>query len=407
MARELLSVEAALAIVRDQARSLPASRVDLLDARGLALAEAVRADADSPPFTKSAMDGYALRAADLNDGQGEVEVIEEIAAGVVPTRQIGPGQASRIMTGAMIPDGADAVVPFEQTQGNGSRVRITLPGLKPGANVLPRGQEMRAGEEILPAGRVLRPQDLGLLATVGQGQPLVVPPASVHILSTGDEVVGWNETPGPGQIRNSNGVMLHAQVQRAGGRPRFPGIVRDDADAMRATITEGLLGDVLILSGGVSAGKRDLVPEILDELGVRALFHKVALKPGKPLLFGTLARTGQPPRLVFGLPGNPVSSFVCFELFVRPALAILAGRNATNLLRKATLAEGLTMRSDRPTYHPALLEATGQGEVVRRVPWFGSSDLRGVGAANALMVIPAGDQTMTAGTSVEVLALDA
>lgn len=404
MAKELLPVATALAIVREHARPLP-RRVQLPDALGLPLAEDVVADADSPPFDKALMDGYAVRAA---DGPGERSVIEEVPAGVVPTRTVGPGEATRIMTGAMLPAGADAVVPFEKTEGDGPRVRLLHPP-RPGDNLLPRGREMRAGDVLLRAGHRLRPQDLGLLATVGVGGPLVARRPEVHVVSTGDEIVEWDATPGPGQIRNSNGPMLVAQVRRAGGIARYAGIVPDQRANLLANLGAGLLGDVLVLSGGVSAGKRDLVPEVLHFLGVRALFHKVALKPGKPLFFGVkprdpaLASLGfGPATLVFGLPGNPVSSFVCFELFVRPALAALAGRGEGPRVRTMPLAEGVTHRSDRPTYHPAALD----GEAVRLVPWFGSADLRGLGAADALAVLPAGDHRLEAGSPVEVLPLE-
>jgi molybdopterin molybdotransferase len=397
-ADKLLSVEAALAIVRDHARPLPARPVSLISAVGRVLAQDVVADADSPPFTKALMDGYALRAGDT----GERAVIEEILAGMVPRKSVGPGQASRIMTGAMVPEGADTVVPVERTRLEGERVHLTG-SAKVGDNILSRGREMRAGEVLLRAGRVLRPQDVGLLATVGVGYPVVTRLPELGLLSTGDELVHWEQTPGPGQIRESNVPMLMAQAGRAGVRAFFPGHCPDDAEAIRTAVEQVLTQvDMLILSGGVSAGKRDLVPDVLAAAGVTAHFHKIALKPGKPLLFGTKPREGQPPVLVFGLPGNPVSSFVCFEVFVRPALAILAGRGPGPVPRRVPLAEPVLYRTDRPTYHPAAL-ADGQ---VRLVPWFGSADLRGLGAADALVVIPAGDHNLPVGTIVEVLPLE-
>lgn len=399
MASELLPVAKALSVVREHARPLPPCRVPLLACLQRTLAEDISADADSPPFTKALMDGYAVRSQDLPSGQGTLEVIEEVAAGSVPSCPVAAGQASRIMTGAMLPAGADAVVPFEQTQDLGSRVQIATGGVRSGDNLLPRGWEMRAGEVLLHSGRVLLPQDLGLLATVGCGFPLVHTRPCVSILSTGDEVVAWDATPGPGQIRNSNGPMLCAQVTRAGGDARFLGIAPDDRGGLRVLIEQGLREDVLILSGGVSAGRRDLVPEVLADLGVTAHFHMVALKPGKPLLFGTKP-------LVFGLPGNPVSSFVCFELFVRPALAILAGDRSEPHPRVVPLAAACTTRGNRPTYHPAHLDAGEAGEQVRLVPWFGSADLRGLGAANALVILPVGEHRLEAGTLVEVLPLD-
>src|SRR5262249_30088037 len=227
-----------------------------------------------------------------------------------------------------------------------------------GQNVLPRGREMRRGEVVLSSGAVLRRRAFGVLAGVGRTAVKAHPVPSVAILSTGDELVDASETPGPGQIRNGNGVMLLAQIVRGGGRPQLLPIGRDRPDHLRTLMTEGLRSDVLVLSGGVSAGKLDLVPGVLAELGVQAHFHKVAMKPGKPVLFGTLPREG-PPTLVFGLPGTPVSSLVCFELFVRPALNRLRGLAEPGpILVPATLDEDFAYRTDRPTYHPAVLRVT-------------------------------------------------
>jgi molybdopterin molybdotransferase len=221
-------------------------------------------------------------------------------------------------------------------------------------------------------------------------------------LSTGDEVVEPSLAPGPGQIRNSNGPMLLAQVARAGGKPQFLGIARDRLDHLRPLVSEGLKADILVLSGGVSAGQRDLVPEVLTELGVQAHFHKVAMKPGKPVLFGTRQKT-----LVFGLPGNPVSSLICFELFVRPAMRRLQGHaDPGPFLVQAILVEDFAYRSDRPTYHPAQLTGAKEGWRVRPVPWFGSADLRGLAAANAFVIFPAGDHRHLVGQTYSVLKVE-
>jgi len=369
----------------------------------LVLAEDVVSDLDMPPWDKSLMDGYAVRAADLPEGRGCLAVVEEVTAGQTPQRPVGPGEAIRIMTGAPLPAGADAVVMVERTQSlEGRRVQVEDRPPRPGQNILARGREMRRGDTVLAAGAVLRPQEVGLLATVGRTAVRVVPAPRVAVLSTGDEIVHACEAPGPGQIRNGNGPMLLAQVARAGGLPHDLGIARDRLDNLRPLIAEGLRFPVLILSGGVSAGVADLVPAVLQELGVQAHFHKVAMKPGKPVFFGTCGAT-----LVFGLPGNPVSALVCFELFVRPALRQLLGHvDAGPCLVQAVLVEDFAYKTDRPTYHPAVLETPGGAWRVRPVPWFGSPDLRGLTRANAFVVFPAGEHQHRAGQEFQVLRTD-
>ncbi|MCI0457862.1 MAG: molybdopterin molybdotransferase MoeA, partial [Gemmataceae bacterium] len=384
---DLLSVPDAQAIMLRQARPLFPERTSLSPAAlGLVLAEDVVSDLDMPPFDKALMDGYAVRSADLVEGK-ELGVIEEVTAGSTPKLPVGAGQATRIMTGAPMPAGSDAVVPREWTATLATnRVRIDRP-VRAGQNVMPLGREMRRGETVLTAGSVLRPQEFGILATVGRTAVQAYPAPRVAVLSTGDEVVEADQVPGPGQIRNGNGPMLLAQARRAGAVPSYLGIARDSVESLRPRIAEGLRADVLILSGGVSAGKLDLVPGVLAELGVQAHFHKVAMKPGKPVFFGTQDAT-----LVFGLPGNPVSALVCFELFVRPALRRLSGHeDAGPRMVEAQLAEDFAYRTDRPTYYPARLESGRRGWLIRPVPWFGSPDLRALSAANAFVVLPVGD----------------
>jgi molybdopterin molybdotransferase len=406
----MLSVPEARKIVLEHARPLPAESAALGPALlGLVLAEEVASDLDMPPYDKAMMDGYAVRAADLPDGRATLAVTEEITAGRTPQRPIGPGQAARIMTGAPVPAGADAVVMIERTRTlDGGRVSIDDRPPMPGQNVMPRGREMRRGETVLAAGAVLRPQEIGLLAAVGRAAVRVYPSPPVAILSTGDEVVEAPEAPGPGQIRNSNGPMLAAQVARAGGVPHYLGIARDRLDSLRPLVVEGLRAPVLILSGGVSAGVADLVPGVLQELGVTAHFHKVEMKPGKPILFGTRGDT-----LVFGLPGNPVSALVCFELFLRPALRRIRGHAEPGpRMVQAALAEDFAYRTDRPTYHPALLDSApftggaGEGWRVHVVPWLGSPDLRGLVRANAFVLLPAGEHRHRAGQVFPVLVVE-
>lgn len=397
----MLSVADALSCVLQHARPLAPVKTTISPAvLGHVLAEPVASDLDMPPYTKALMDGYAVRAADLATGTAMLRVIEEITAGSIPQRPVGPGEASRIMTGAPLPDGADAVVMVERTQMlDDGRVRIEDRPASLGQNILERGREMRRGDVLLPAGTLLRPQELGVLATVGRTQALVHPSPAVAVLSTGDEVVDAGESPGPGQIRNGNGPMLMAQVARAGGAPRYLGIARDRLESLRPLVAEGLTFPILVLSGGVSAGKLDLVPGVLKDAGVQAHFHKVEMKPGKPVFFGTREET-----LVFGLPGNPVSSLVCFELFVRPAIRRVMGKPTPGpCVVSATLAENFVYKSDRPTYHPARLRLENSGWQVQPVPWFGSPDLRGLLRADAFAVLPPGDHRHAAGSVVSVL----
>jgi molybdopterin molybdotransferase len=399
----MLPVAEAQRLVFERVKPLPAGRLPLSHAAlGLVLGEDVASDIDSPPFDKSMMDGYAVRAADLTDGTATLAVIEEVSAGKSPTRSVASGQAIRIMTGAPIPDGADVVVPVERSKdldGN----RVLLEGKPaPGQHILPRGQEMTKGQTVLCAGCRLRPQELGVLAAVGRTSALLHPAPVVAVLPTGDEIVEPPQAPGPAQIRNSNGPMLLAQVRRAGGMPKPLGIARDRLEHLRPLVAEGLEADVLILSGGVSAGKLDLVPGVLAELGVEPVFHKIAMKPGKPLFFGTRGTT-----LVFGLPGNPVSSLVCFELFVRPAIErLLALPEPGPHWVQAVLQADFPYRTDRPTYHPAHLWSEGTAWQARIVPWGGSPDLRGLTAATAFALLPAGDHVHRAGAALPVLKVE-
>jgi molybdopterin molybdotransferase len=400
----MLPVSEALALVLQHARPLPPQSVALgPECSNRILAESVIGDLDSPPYDKALMDGYAVRAADCAALPATLKVIEEVGAGRVPSKAVGPREATRIMTGAPMPAGADCVIRVEQTDRRGADVTINAPAPKPGQHILARGRELRAGDVVLSAGTMLHPQELGILAGAGRASALLYPNPRVAILSTGDEVVEPPALPGPGQIRNSNGPMLLAQAMRAGAAPRYLGIARDDPQSLRLSITAGLTDtDVLILSGGVSAGTFDLVPGVLQELGVAQHFHKVAMKPGKPLFFGT--RDGQ---LVFGLPGNPVSSFVCFELFIRLAVRALRGESQPHPRQVSLpIAEEFRADNDRPTYHPARLEVGQWGVRMRPLAWFGSADLRGIAGANALIVLPPGAQSFHVGDVVPVVLLE-
>lgn len=397
----MLSVAEAQALVLLHSRPLPPVEAPLSPAvLGWVLAEDVASDLDMPPFDKSLMDGYAVRCADLLQGHGVLTVIEEIVAGQTPKLPVRPGQATRIMTGAPVPAGADAVVMVERTrQEDDGRVQIDDRPPQPGQNILVLGREMRRGETVLAAGALFRAQEFGLLATVGRTSARLHPAPQVAVLSTGDELVDAAQAPGPGQIHNSNGPMLLAQVAGAGGQPRSLGIARDHLDSLRPLVAQGLQAEILILSGGVSAGKLDLVPGVLQQSGVQAHFHKVAMKPGKPVFFGTRDAT-----LVFGLPGNPVSVLVCFELFVRPAMRRLGGHaDPGPRMIQAALTEDFSYQTDRPTYYPGRLEEGPAGRQFRPVAWFGSPDLRALTQANAFGLIAPGEHHFRAGAQLEVL----
>ncbi len=398
----MLTVEQARQLIDDHARALPAHLVPLDEALGLALAENVAADMDSPPFDKALVDGYAVRSSELATGESlAFEVVEEVPAGRVPTRGLGAGQATAIMTGAPLPAGADAVVMLEKAIEAGTGKVLLSGPISPGQNRLARGREYGEGGPLLGEGALLSPARIGLLAAAGRTNVRVVPRPRVAVVSTGDELVESDKVPAQGRIRDSNAPMLRAFMREAGAvcLPPMP-IARDDrgslSDLFRAALEDG--ADVLVVSGGVSAGRRDLVPSVLEGLDVRPVFHKVRLKPGKPLWFGVAPR-GQ---LVFGLPGNPVSGIVGALLFVAPAIRSLRGvrgKDQGPLALPAKLAVTFSHRGDRPTYHPARIVGSLAGVLlVEPLAWAGSPDLLTVTRANGYLHFPAGDMDFEPGS---------
>lgn len=397
----MLDVAEALERVLAEVRPLTPQVVRSSDALGLVLAEAVVSDIDSPPHDKSIVDGYAVVAAEVNAGV-VLRVTEEVMAGMVPTQRVELGTATRIMTGAPIPEGADAVVMVEQTRLAGQEVTILQPAVKTGQNIMRRASSLKRGETVLSPGTALRGIEQGVLAEVGRSRVSVVSRPSVAIIATGNELVPPTLTPGPGQIRNSNEQLLAGLVAQAGGLAKPLGIARDEPDDLRRHIEMGLENEILMLSGGVSAGVLDLVPAQLERLGVRPVFHKVNLKPGKPLWFGVQDGADDRHTLVFGLPGNPVSSLVCFELFVRPAIERLRGLRGDGLRRaSARLTQPHPQRGERATYWPARLDASR----VTPLSWKGSGDLRTLVDANCLAHFPAGERMFQPGDEVEVCLL--
>lgn len=415
MAGGPLTVEQALTAIRERVRPLAATTVDLADALHRVLAEPVAADLDSPPFDKALVDGFAVRSADLT-GPGPVtlRIAAELFAGQARSEPVEPGTCVSIMTGAPLPPGADSVVMHERTVRLGPD-RVTIPTPVPsGQNRFLRGREMRAGDVVLEPGQTLNAAALGLLAAVGRTQVPIRPAPTVAVVPTGDELVEPGQVPGPGQIRNTNALTLATLIRSLGYPARPEPIVRDRAEALRLRFRELLEGtavsppvSVLIVSGGVSAGKLDLVPAAFEAVGVEPVFHKVRIKPGQPLWFGVgQARPGLGRALVFGLPGNPVSGVVNVLRFVGPALDVLAGQPSPALdLPLAVLAEPFRHQGDRPTYHPVTVDDLPDGRrQIRPLAWAGSPDLRALARAQGFAAFPAGDHEHPAGSLVPLLA---
>lgn len=406
---DLLNVEAALAHILQKFTSLPSEQIALTHALGRVLAEDIVSDINLPPFANSSMDGYAVRAEDVSGASSEspvrLRVVMDIPAGSFPTETIGEGQAARIMTGAPLPDGADAVVPVEQTDSNwraGGDIALAeqvgiLQAARPGDSVRPAGEDVHIGQTVLQAGTILRPQDIGILAALGHAQVAVVRQPRVAIVSTGDELVDVDEPLGPGKIRDSNSHTLAGLVASYGGIPLRQPIARDTLEAVRAMFRTVLeqQPDLIISSAGVSVGTFDVVRAVLDELG-EVQFWRVNVRPGKPLAFGQIQ--GVP---FFGLPGNPVSAMVTFDVFVRPALLKLLHR--TDDAETITAVTGEDMRSDgRRSYIRVRLE-NENGQVIARTTGTQSSGaLMSMVLADGLLIIPEDVTFVPAGTELPV-----
>jgi len=365
----------------------------LLEANGRVLAEQIQADRPYPPFPRSARDGFAVRAADV---PGSLRVIGEVRAGEAFSGGVGPGETVEIMTGAPLPSGADAVVMIEHTKRSGDRVRIDRT-IATGENFNPRGAEALSGEIVLAAGRRIDFAHVALLATVGRQHVLVYRQPRVAILPTGDEIVEVGEQPSATQIRNSNAAALAVQVRRAGGIPEILPIARDNEASTRTLAERGLAADLLLLSGGVSAGKYDVVEKVLGELGAEFFFDRVLIQPGQPLVFGR-ARG----KFFFGLPGNPASTMVTFELFARAAIERLQGLiNPPLPLTRAKLTRGLRHKTGLTRFLPVRLSA--DGSTVEPEPWQGSGDVTALARANAFLVADADRESWDTGDAIRVL----
>jgi molybdopterin molybdotransferase len=367
------------------------------DALGLVLAQEVKTDREYPPFDRSTRDGYAVRAKEVAAG-AQLKCVGEIKAGDTVLDSLATGTCLQIMTGAAVPIGADAVVMIEHTQREGDVARFERAG-QAGQNIVPRGSEAAAGQTLLRPGMRLGYAELALAAQVGAVELQCAKKPRVAILSTGDEVVLVEETPGPFQIRNSNSVSLAAQVRIAGGEPVVLGNAADRVEDLGEKIERGLKEDVLVLSGGVSMGKYDLVEKVLKAMGAESYFDAVAIRPGKPAVFGMCQ--GKP---VFGLPGNPVSTMVTFELFVAPAIDLLSGTEARALpLVEARLGAALNEKPGLTHFLPARVEWLGGAPEVKALKWQGSGDIAALAHANCYLVVPADRDQIAVGERMSVL----
>lgn len=400
-----ISVEQALGLVLQSVATLESVERPLLECLDSVLAEDVSADMDIPPFDNSAMDGYALIAADTASATQEspitLKVIADLPAGYPPPPAVRSGEAVRIMTGAPMPRGTDAVARIEDVEGGGDTVRVSRP-LLPGQDLRQRGEDVRTGDLVLTAGMVVRPGEIGMLATLGRKRAKVIRAPRVAVLTTGDELVDPEEPVTPGKIRNSNLYSISAQVRACGGEPVMLGVARDTVGQLEAKIQEGAAGaDMLITSGGVSVGDYDVVKKVLGEMG-EILFWKVRMRPGSPVTFGRLR--GKP---MFGLPGNPTASMVAFEQFARPAILKMAGRNRFRRREvEATLQEPVRGRPGVRQFVRSMATEGPNGWTVRLSGPQGSGMLRTMVHSNALLVVPESATRLQPGDRVKVQLID-
>jgi len=385
----MISFEEALSIVVSSAYLPETENVTLQDATGRILAEDIFSDMDMPPFDKAAVDGYACRKADLSD---ELEVLEIIPAGMLPEKSISQGKCSKVMTGGVVPRGADMVIMVEDVEViSENKIRFTRS--KSNINICYRGEDIRKADKVLEKGNLIRAQEMAVLATVGCMHPLVYRQPIVGIISTGDELVEPSVVPTASQIRNSNATQLMAQVAAAGAVPKYFGIAKDTEASTHEKISSGLeTCDIVLLTGGVSMGDFDYVPKVLSDLGVAILFKSVAIQPGRPTVFGS---TGN--KFVFGLPGNPVSSFVIFELLVKPLLKKITGTSADTLLFQLPMGEEYRRRrSERKTFLPVKIK---NGEVFP-VEYHGSAHINAFIFAHGIVSAEIGETTLQKGQKV-------
>jgi molybdopterin molybdotransferase len=395
----VLTVEQALEQILVRTQVLDAEKADIRLALGRVLAEPIVSRREIPPWANSSMDGYAVRAADIGSVPVTLPVVAKIPAGSYPEKPLAPGTAARIFTGAPLPDGADTVIPQEDVQADADHVVIGR-AVETGAYVRPRGEDVRVGDVVLTPGRRLGAAEIGLLATLGHSPVQVYRRPRVAVLSTGNELADLGVEPGPGQIPNTNTYSLAAQVLESGGEPTNLGVAPDRLEDIEERIRAGRSADVLISSAGVSVGELDLVRTAFERCGAQLHLWRVSMRPGKPITFGSLGRT-----LVFGLPGNPVSAMVTFELFVRPALLRMAGlREVFRPRVRARALEPIPNPGRRRGYLRVTLERDADGWSARLTGEQGSAILRSMVDADGLAVV-AGDTVIAKGDAVEVILL--
>jgi molybdopterin molybdotransferase len=419
----ILSFEEARTVVEDHASRLqPRGRelLALLDAQGRVLAEPIHADRDFPPFPRATRDGYAIRASDIENLPADLQIVGEIKAGGSPSAlSLESGQAVSIMTGAPVPNGADAVVMIEHTTRAGDRVRIAS-RVVTDENVVAAGAEARRGDKLLSPGVRIGYAEIAVAASVGRSRVVVHAKPHVGVLSTGDEVVDIDVPPGPNQIRNSNTYSLAAQIQVAGGDPVLLPIAPDEPVRLRELLLEGLDSDLLLITGGVSTGKYDLVEQELAELKAEFFFTGATIQPGKPVVFGRIPCSAGDPstslragparegsgeyKYFFGLPGNPVSTMVTFELFAKPMLEALAGMLPRQLMfTQAKLKSEIRTRTGLKRFLPAVLSGEFERCEVELVRWQGSGDVASIAHSNCYVVIPPDRDRIETGEWVPVL----
>jgi molybdopterin molybdotransferase len=390
--KKMISIDEAYEIVMTSAFSTGTEQTGLADAHDRVLAEDVTSDIDFPPFYKSNVDGYACRKADIKE---ELELTGVIPAGEVPAGSISPGQCMKIMTGAMIPEGADHVFMVEDSMELPSG-RIVCTRIDAKDNISRKGEDVHAGDIILRAGRIIQPADLAVLASAGYSSVKVSRKPVVAIISSGSELVEPEVKPLRSQIRNSNAYQLIGQIRRAGGEDRYYGIAPDDEEKTYEILTMAISSsDIVLLTGGVSMGDFDFIPGVMERAGIKIHFSKIAVQPGKPTVFGTM-----PKCLVFGLPGNPVSSFIQFELLVRPLIAAMTGSAWKPLELVFTLGEEFTRKSaDRLAFVP--VNISGESYVTP-VTYRGSAHIAALSYAWGIMAVPEGIKVLRKGEKVRV-----